>query len=98
MPPNGLTWLEATAILNNFHQNNMYRFPCVLVDEFTTPQQLLAEKPFVFRAIMLVAAQISVAQSKKMKRNVMAYLSYKLLVEEQRHLDLLQGLLIILSW
>jgi hypothetical protein len=76
----------------------MYRFPCVVIDRKATPQQLLAEKPFVFRAVMFVAAPISVTRAKKMKRNVMAYLSHRLLVEEQRHLDLLQGLLILLCW
>ena len=97
-PPNGLTWKEATAILGVFRRRYMPRFPCVLIDPDMTSQQLLASKPFTFRAVMLVAAPVSVSRYRKMKRNVLAYLGHRMLVEEQRHLDLLQGLLILLTW
>ncbi|KAH8178088.1 Fungal transcriptional regulatory protein [Sarocladium implicatum] len=97
VPPNGLTWPEASAILAIYRQKFMLLFPCVIVDGTVSAQQLLAERPFLFRAIMLAAAPISAARAKKMKRNVMAYLGHRLLVDEQRPLELLQGLLVLLS-
>lgn len=76
----------------------MIQFPCVLIDSTVSAQQLLEEKPFLFRSIMLTAAPLPVSRAKKMKRNVMAYLGHRMLVDEQRQLELLQGLLVLLTW
>ncbi|KPM37013.1 hypothetical protein AK830_g9554 [Neonectria ditissima] len=47
---------------------------------------------------MLVAAPLSIPRIAKMKRNVLAYLSQQVFVEEKKTLDLLQGLLICIAW
>lgn len=97
-PPLDLTWPQAERILTLFRDKYMYNFPFVIVEEETTAHQLLEEKPFLFRAIMLVAAPLPVPRIKKMKRSVLAYLGAHLLVEEERHLELFQGLLVCIAW
>lgn len=73
-------------------------FPFVIVEDAVVPPQLYTERPFLFRAIMLVAAPLSVPRIVKMKRNVLAYLSQQIFVEEKQTLDLLQGLLVCIAW
>ncbi|KAM5376864.1 hypothetical protein ACJZ2D_005351 [Fusarium nematophilum] len=47
---------------------------------------------------MLVAAPLPAQRVAKMKRNTLAYLGYRMLVESEKTLDLLQGLLVVLAW
>lgn len=63
-----------------------------------TAKEMYLAKPFLFRVIMLAAAPLPIPRVTKMKRNVLAYLGQHMLVEEERQLDLLQGLLICISW
>lgn len=98
LPPLGLSWDQATRILAIFRKHYMPVFPFVIVEDAAVSQQLHTERPFLFRAIMLVAAPLSVPRIVKMKRNVLAYLSQQIFVEEKRTLDLLQGLLVCIAW
>ncbi|KAM0200198.1 hypothetical protein ACHAPQ_004964 [Fusarium lateritium] len=47
---------------------------------------------------MLVAAPFSESRAVKNKRNTLAYLGYRSLVEEDKTLDILQGVLVIVAW
>ena len=47
---------------------------------------------------MLVAAPLPVPRLAKMKRNVIAYISQHILVENERNIDLLEGLIVLLAW
>jgi len=76
----------------------MPQFPFVIIDSGLGARDLFIKKPFLFRIIMLVAIRVPLARRKSMKRSVMAYLGQHLLVEEERSLDLLQGLLVFLAW
>ncbi|ESU16676.1 hypothetical protein SNK03_003366 [Fusarium graminearum] len=89
-PPFGLSWLQATQILNIFRQEYTSQFPFVLIRSDVTAESLYKGNPFLFRAVMLVAAPLSEPRIIKMKRNVLAYLGYRTLVEEDKTLDILQ--------
>ncbi|UPL01409.1 hypothetical protein LCI18_012343 [Fusarium solani-melongenae] len=97
-PPFGLSWPQATLALTTFRQNHTSHFPFVTVKEDLTTEDLYKEKPFLFRAIMLVASPLPRSRAVKMKRNTLAYLGYRMLVEEERTLDLLQGLIVVAAW
>ncbi|CEF75344.1 unnamed protein product [Fusarium graminearum] len=97
-PPFGLSWLQATQILNIFRQEYTSQFPFVLIRSDVTAESLYKGNPFLFRAVMLVAAPLSEPRIIKMKRNVLAYLGYRTLVEEDKTLDILQGILVIVAW
>jgi hypothetical protein len=97
-PPFGLSWPQAAQILNIFHQEYISQFPFVLIRSDDTAELLYNGNPFLFRAIMLVAAPLSESKIIKMKRNVLAYLGYRTLVEEDKTLDILQGILVIVAW
>ncbi|RSM08900.1 hypothetical protein CDV31_007951 [Fusarium ambrosium] len=97
-PPFGLSWSQANLALTAFRQNHTLHFPFVTVKEDLTAEDLYREKPFLFRAIMLVASPLPRSRVVKMKRNTLAYLGYRMLVEEEKTLDLLQGLLVVAAW
>ncbi|KAJ6443369.1 fungal transcriptional regulatory protein [Purpureocillium lavendulum] len=98
VPVFGLTWPQVERILDIFRAKYMPKFPFVIVQQHTTARTLFEQKPFLFRAIMLAAAPLPASRLIKMKRNVLAYLGQHMLVEEERKLDLLQGLLVCLAW
>jgi hypothetical protein len=97
-PIYGLNWPQSDRILSLFREKYIQTFPFLVLDDRLTARQLYAEKPFLFRVIMLAAAPLPIPRVNKMKRNVLAYLGQHMLVEEERQLDLLQGLLICISW
>lgn len=70
----------------------------MLIRSDVTAESLYKGNPFLFRAVMLVAAPLSEPRIIKMKRNVLAYLGYRTLVEEDKTLDILQGMLVIVAW
>lgn len=96
--PRGLTWAQADHIIGIFRDKFMPNFPFVLVDEGTPACQICDQRPMMFRSIMLVAAPLPVPQVEKMKRSVLAYVGQRLLVEDGRTLDMLQGLIICIAW
>ncbi|OHE95264.1 hypothetical protein CORC01_09409 [Colletotrichum orchidophilum] len=101
-PPLGLTWSQAANILADFRANFVPNFPFVQIDgpaaATGSPQRLARDKPFLFRAIMLVAAPVSKSRAEVMHREVLADMGRRLLLEEEGGLDLLQGMLVVIMW
>ncbi|KUI72520.1 hypothetical protein VM1G_08403 [Cytospora mali] len=97
-PGYGLTWHLANDALENFRTNFVPNFPFVVVSLDLTAQELHTKKPFLFRAIMFVAADLPPTRHKALKRGILAYLGHRLLVNGERDLDLLQGLLVFIAW
>jgi hypothetical protein len=94
----GMSWPQASQILDLFRKEYIPQFPFVLISSHQTAQSLCEDNPFLFRAVMLVVAPVSETRICKMKRNVLAYLGYRTLVEEDMTLDILQGILVIIAW
>lgn len=97
-PPFGLTWRQAASSLQNYREHFFLHFPFIVIPEHITAQLLFETKPTLFRSIMLVAAPLPIPRLTKMKRNVIAYISQHILVENERNLDLLEGLIVLLAW
>lgn len=97
-PPFGLTWHQAGLVLDRFRDKYVRYFPYVIIEKGVTAKKLYKTKPFLFRAVMLVAAPLPVPRVEGMKREVMSYLGQHLFVEEERTLDILQGILVCVAW
>ncbi|KAJ3529961.1 hypothetical protein NM208_g9531 [Fusarium decemcellulare] len=97
-PPFGLLWSQAVEIIGIYHREFKHHFPFITFDDRIPPETLFKDKPFLFRAIMLVASPLHESSIDRMKRNTLAYVSYRMLVEEEMTLDLLQGLLVVIAW
>ncbi|KAI1099232.1 hypothetical protein F4804DRAFT_322439 [Jackrogersella minutella] len=97
-PGFGLTWDQAEQAISNYRAKFTPFFPFVVLDPDAAAHDILSEKPLLFRAIMLVAAQLTLAKQKEIRRSVLAYIGQHMLVMEERDLSLLQGLLIFIAW
>ncbi|KAF5721351.1 hypothetical protein FMUND_3661 [Fusarium mundagurra] len=97
-PPFGLSWPQAAQILRLFHEEFTSQFPFVTVGSHHTAESLHKSSPFLFRAIMIAAAPLPEAEVAKARRNILAYLSFRVMVEEDKTLDILQGVLVIVAW
>ncbi|KAF5666186.1 c6 transcription [Fusarium circinatum] len=96
-PPFGLSWPQAAQVLSLFHEEFTSQFPFVTVGSHHTAESLHKSSPFLFRAIMIAAAPLSEAEVAKARRNILAYLSFRVMVEEDKTLDILQGVLVIIA-
>lgn len=96
--PFGLSWPQAAQVLSLFHEEFTSQFPFVTVRSHHTVESLQKGSPFLFRAIMIAAAPLSEAEVAKARRNILAYLSFRVMVEEDKTLDILQGVLVIIAW
>ncbi|KAI1453677.1 hypothetical protein F4805DRAFT_469884 [Annulohypoxylon moriforme] len=97
-PGFGLTWGQAEQAVSHFKTKFMPVFPFVVIEPETSAQEILSKKPFLFRVIMLIAAQLTLAKQKEIKKSVLAYVGQHMLVMEKRDLGLLQGLLVYIAW
>ncbi|KAI1875337.1 hypothetical protein JX265_004395 [Neoarthrinium moseri] len=97
-PGFGLTWSQASQALALFKVKMMPEFPFVVLERDVFAEQLCYESPLLFRSIMLAAAPVTLAQRKEMKRSISAYIGQRIIVLEERDLDLLQGLLVFIAW
>ncbi|KAF5650991.1 hypothetical protein F52700_226 [Fusarium sp. NRRL 52700] len=97
-PPFGLSWSQSAQVLSLFHEGFTSQFPFVTVGSHHTAESLHRSSPFLFRAIMIAAAPLSETELAKARRNILAYLSFSVMVEEDKTLDILQGLLVIIAW
>ena len=61
-------------------------------------QQLCTDNPFLYRAIVVVASCKNVARQIVLQKDFMRDLCEKVLIESQKSLDILQGLLVFVAW
>lgn len=73
-------------------------FPFVIVPPETTPEQLKAERPFLFSAICMAASISDVNSMRGQMFALTQHLMNEMMVESNRSIDLLQGILVMLAW
>ncbi|KAI1089299.1 hypothetical protein F5B19DRAFT_380845 [Rostrohypoxylon terebratum] len=97
-PGFGLTWGQAEQAVSHFKMKFMPIFPFVVIEPEITAEEILSKKPFLFRVIMLIAAQLTLGKQREIRKSVLAYIGQHVLVMDQRDLGLLQGLLVYIAW
>ncbi|KAL0944843.1 C6 transcription factor [Colletotrichum truncatum] len=88
---------EAEALFEAFRGQNLRYFPFLHFKATMTAQELRAEKPFLWICIMTVASKVA-SQQIALGLRVRQIVAQKLLVENERSLDYLLGLLCVLGW
>ncbi|MCJ1286875.1 hypothetical protein MMC26_006221 [Xylographa opegraphella] len=89
---------QANSLLHIFQTQMAEHFPFVVIPAGTTAQAIRRDKPFLYQMIILSASSRNLWEPKACRRLVMEYLGLHLLVCEEKSLDLLQGLLVYISW
>jgi hypothetical protein len=88
---------RAEKVLHHFRSNYATRTPFLYIPAETTAQQLQHERPFFWSVIRAICAP-SLEERYELGLQVRGVLSQQLLVECERSIDLLLGLLAYLGW
>lgn len=88
---------EASEHLRTFRAHHLKFFPLVYIPATTTPQQLQQERPFLWLCIRAISTR-SLEQQDELGRRIRETQCRQLLIEGERSIDLLLGLLAFLAW
>ena len=83
--------------LEIFRSQMLRTFPILVIPESMTAQQLRQDRPFLWLCIVAVSSKSS-AQQLALGREVRRNIGQKLVLEGEKTLDLLLGLLVYLAW
>jgi hypothetical protein len=89
---------EAEALLAAFKTEMVSNFPFVIIPPEMTAQRLHNEKPFLFMNIMAAASYRDMTRQRHLGEDVMKYICDHVVLRGEKSLELLQGILIFLSW
>ncbi|TDZ38782.1 Transcriptional regulator WAR1 [Colletotrichum spinosum] len=88
---------EAEALFEAFRGQNMLYFPFLHFRATMTARELRAEKPFLWICIMTVTSRVA-SQQLALGERVRQITGQKLIVDNERSIDYLLGLLCVLGW
>ena len=91
------TQREAEEHLRLFRERYLHCFPCLYIPPDMTSDELREEKPVTWFTIMMMSCQTSSLQF-AMGAIWQDVISQKIVVEHEKSIDLLQGLVIFLGW
>jgi hypothetical protein len=93
----GVTPTEAEDALETFKSSYLPWFPFVLIPDSMTAEQLRNVRPFLWLNIMLVTSRSS-PQYQRMGDIVRRELSEAMVMDSEKSLDLLLGMIVFLGW
>lgn len=73
-------------------------FPFVMIDSKVSVHELRRDKPFLLKAIVVTASFSQMERQMNLGKEFVQELSQRMLVEGEKSLDLLQGLLVYMGW
>jgi hypothetical protein len=73
-------------------------FPFVVIDQNVTIDELAAKKPFLMSTIRMVTSSASARSVRLQMYQVMRQLTETMLMQSERSLDLIQGILVVIAW
>ena len=89
---------EAEILLDRYQRLLARGMPFVVVPPKTTAQQLFAEKPVLLNAIVMVAFFQDLPRQQLMVKQLMRNLSERILINNEKSLDILQAILVFVTW
>ena len=91
--------MDSDADLLSIYMNHLCSsFPFVVVPPSSTPASLQRTRPFLLKAIRLVASLRSLHSMRGQRHSFMRYISEAVLIKSERSLDLLQSILVLLGF
>lgn len=88
---------EANELLNFFRDQMAPQFPFIVIPQSVSAEQLHAERPFLYLAILAISSH-DCAQQRGLGSLVMKQLAERMFVNYERSLDLLLGVLTYIAW
>ena len=88
---------KCEQLLNLFRDTTSY-FPFVLIDSRSTVQSMTQDHPFLLLAILTTASSADKRLQTMLDHEFRVSLSQKVVLDGEKSLDMLQGLLVYLAW
>jgi hypothetical protein len=89
---------EAVEFLEDYNTFKGHLFPFAVVPPHLDSTQLKTEKPFFWKAIMMTACHMDGLRQMAMGNELLKEVCEAAFMRPQKTLDLLQGLMILISW
>lgn len=89
---------EAEVILETYRNVAAGLFPFVVVPETIRANEMKAERPFLWKAIMMVGCFLDGERHERLGEDLLAEISRATMVDGVSSLDVLQGLQLLLAW
>ncbi|EXJ70962.1 uncharacterized protein A1O5_05955 [Cladophialophora psammophila CBS 110553] len=94
----GYVSFEQAEVSLQIFRGQACNFPFVVIDPTIGLDIFRRKRPFLLLSILTFAAQSNLALQQKLETELKESLSRRLIVEGEKSLDLLQGLLVYLNW
>ncbi|XWX01212.1 hypothetical protein V2A60_009238 [Cordyceps javanica] len=98
VPGFSMNFAEAAEYLQIYRKDYMPVFPFVIIEENTKPHELYYSAPALFWMIMAAVAQTSEEVDTAIKKWLRHHIADKMIVKQEKTLELLQALLVHLIW
>lgn len=89
---------EAGILLLQYHDIFAHLFPFVVVSKHLTAAELRIERPFLWKAVMLVSCLFDGARQAKLGEDMLAEIGKAAVLDGVKSLDLLQALELLVAW
>ncbi|KAB8224916.1 hypothetical protein BDV33DRAFT_187882 [Aspergillus novoparasiticus] len=93
-----LTLAQCNRLLDKFRMVKMPQFPFVIIPDSMNAISLRQEYPFLFVAIMTVSTEDRPSLQKNLNHEVKRTISTRIIMNNERNIDLLLGLLVYTAW
>jgi hypothetical protein len=94
----GMLVKDPDGMLSTFQDRMASQVPFVVIPQGMTAGILRREKPFLYMAVMMVASFEDTGTQLALGRKGLEHMVERLILRGEKSMDLLQGLLIYLSW
>jgi hypothetical protein len=89
---------DASVLFNRYIRLMAPSMPFVVIPDGTDPWELAEQKPFLMQVITTVASFHDLPTQQVMVKGMMRQISEKLLMRNEKSLEILQGMLILIAW
>jgi hypothetical protein len=89
---------QANKLMEFYRSSLAFHTPFILISGEKTAQELYNDSPFLLRAMLFSASYDNPSQQQYFEKDIMKYISDHLILEGERSVDLLQGLLVYITW
>lgn len=89
---------EAGVLLKQYRETYAPLFPFIVIPKNKTATELQAERPFLWKAIMMTSCFLDAARQVKLGSELLAEVGKATMVDGVKTLDLLQGTLMLIAW
>lgn len=89
---------DASVLFYRYMRLMAPSMPFVVIPDGTDPWELAEEKPFLLQVITTVAYFHDLPKQQVMVKDLMRKISEKLLMRNEKSLEVLQGILVLIAW